>query len=340
MGSFTKIHERLHCMTQVDLLIIGAGPVGLSCGIAAQKAGLTYKIIDKGCLVNSLYNFPSDMTFFSSSDKLEIGDIPFSSLALRPSKKEALEYYRRVAQHYNLNIGLYESFENLNPISGIDPTAKFKVQTSKEEYPCANIINATGFYDNPRRFDIPGENLKKTHHYFTSAHHLYKQNVTVVGASNSAIDVALEAYRKGANVTLLIRRDIIRDNVKYWIKPDIEARIKEGSIKAYFNVELLEISDTHTIFKQEGKKIEIESDFVYAMTGYKPNFNLLQQLGITINDDFTPLHNPSSLETNVSGIYIAGVVCGGLNTREWFIENSRSHGEMIVVDILLKKSIL
>lgn len=326
----------VQCMVHVDLLIIGAGPIGLSCGIAAQNAAIGYKIIDKGCLVNSIHNFPSDMTFFSSSDKLEIGGIPFTSLAVRPSKQEGLEYYRRVAEHYDLNIGLYEVFESVEQVDKEASFARsrFKVVTSKETYTCNFMVNATGFYDTPIRINIPGEDLEKVKHYFTSAHHLFKQKVTIIGASNSAVDVALEAHRKGAEVTLLIRKNEIGDNVKYWIKPDLDARIAEGSITAYFESQVLEVTDTHIRFLHKGKPMQIENDFVYAMTGYQPNMDLSEKLGITFDPSTRyPNYTVETMETNISGIYLAGVLSGGLNTRKQFIENSRDHGYKIISHI-------
>ncbi|WP_281986807.1 YpdA family putative bacillithiol disulfide reductase [Aquimarina aggregata] len=318
-------------MTHYSILIIGAGPIGLSCGIEAQNAGISYKIIDKGTLVNSIHNFPIDMTFFSSSEKLEIGNLPFTSLSVRPTKQEGLEYYRRVAQHYKLNIGLYETFESVKRTSNLSNKTPFKIATSKEAYTCDFIINATGFYDSPVLLDIPGEKLKKVNHYFTSAHHLFKQKVAVVGASNSAIDVALEAYRKGAETTLLVRGKEISPNVKYWIKPDIEARIAENNINIYYESDVTAISDRHIIFKSRNQTIKLENDFVYAMTGYRPNFNLSEKLGIEIDSTTGyPKYNKTTMETTSPNVYLAGVVIGGTNTRQWFIENSRDHGSKII----------
>ncbi|WP_299243218.1 YpdA family putative bacillithiol disulfide reductase [uncultured Aquimarina sp.] len=318
-------------MTHYSILIIGAGPIGLSCGIAAQNENISYKIIEKGTLVNSLHNFPTDMTFFSSSEKLEIGNLPFTSLSVRPTKQEGLEYYRRVTQHYQLHVGLYESFESVERLPNESGKNCFKITTSKETYTCNYIINSTGFYDTPVPLQIPGEQLKKIKHYFTSAHHLFNQKVAIIGASNSAIDVALEAYRKGADVTLLIRGKAIGDSVKYWIRPDIEARIKEGSIKVYYEANVSEITKNHIAFMAKNEQIEIDNDFVYAMTGYRPNIELSEALGIEIDTTTGyPKYNKTTLETTSSNVYLAGVVIGGLNTREWFIENSRDHGDKII----------
>lgn len=318
-------------MQHISVLIIGGGPTGLTCGIAAQALNIDYKILEKGCLVNSLYNFPTDMTFFSSSDRLEIGGLPFTSLALRPSRHEALEYYRRVTQRFDLNIGFYETFERLEAPLG---PGRYKVRTSKAVYTCDFIVNATGFYDTPVLMNIPGEGLPKVKHYFTSAHHLYQQKVAVVGASNSAVDVALEAYRKGAEVTLLVRGKSISDSVKYWVRPDVEARIREGNIRVFYQAQVQEITPGYVLFSQQGKQVTLENDFLYAMTGYLPNFDLSRSLGVEIEEATgQPTYDPDTMETNAAGVYVAGVVCGGYNTRKWFIENSRDHGHKIMQHI-------
>ncbi|WP_394750195.1 YpdA family putative bacillithiol disulfide reductase [Spongiimicrobium salis] len=324
-------------MTHYKLLVIGAGPIGLSVGIAAQKAGISYKIIDKGALVNSLYHFPTDMTFFSSSEKLEIGNLPFTSLSVRPTKQEGLEYYRRVAQHYDLSLGLYESFESVERFRDVDGQMSFKLMTTKESYSCNYIVNATGFYDTPVRLQVPGEELPKVSHYFTTAHHLFGQKVAVIGGSNSAIDVALEAYRKGAEVTLLIRGKEISQHVKYWIRPDIEGRIAEGSIKVHYRATVLEIQERQLVFQKNGERIALENDFVYAMTGYHPNFTLSEKLGIEIDAiSGYPKYDTSTMETTSPNVFLAGVVIGGLNTRQWFIENSKDHGDKIINHIMKK----
>jgi thioredoxin reductase (NADPH) len=321
-------------MNHITLLIIGSGPIGLSCAIAAKKNGISYKLIDKGCLVNSIHNFPHEMSFFSSSNNIEIGNIPFSSLSVRPTKQEALEYYRRVADHFELNIGLYESFSSMETIENTKSIKKFKVQTSKESYTCHFIVNATGFYGLPILLNVLGEDLPKVKHYFTSAHHLYKQKLAVVGASNSAIDVALDSYRKGADVSLIIRGDKIGESVKYWVKPDIENRISEGSIKVYYNTTVKEISKKTITIQQSDNTIILENDFVYAMTGYKPDFGLYDSLGITTNPlNGHPAHNEVTMETNSPQVFLAGVVSGGSNTRDLYIENTRDHGDKIMSHI-------
>jgi thioredoxin reductase (NADPH) len=323
-------------MTHVSVLIIGAGPIGLSCGIAAKKAGISYRIIDKGCLVNSIHNFPTDMTFFSSSQKLEIGDVPFTSLALRPSRSEALEYYRRVVEHHDLDLGLYETFEAIED-NNTNDGGRFLVKTSKENYSCDFVVNSTGFYGEAILMNIPGEDLPNVNHYYTSAHHLFKQIVAVIGASNSAVDVALEAYRKGAEVTLLIRGKELGKSVKYWVRPDIEARIAEGALTVHFETNVKEVSEKSILVEKNGEQFQLENDFVYAMTGYHPDLNLFKMLGTSIDEDKgAAVYNTETMETDREGMYIAGVACGGVNTREWFIENSRDHGQKIMDHIKSK----
>lgn len=318
-----------------DVIIIGGGPIGLACGIQVKKAELKYLIIEKGVLVNSLYNYPVNMTFFSTSERLEIGNVPFVSNNNKPTRSEALEYYRRVVTSFNLNIHLFEKVTNAKKSGKI-----FKVTTSKSVYETSNIIVATGFYDIPFLLNVKGENLPKVKHYYDDPHFYAFQNVLVVGAANSAIDAALETWRKGANVTLVIRGDKISDRVKYWVKPDIENRIKEGSIKAYFHSEIKEIREHEVdIYTLEGI-VTIENDWVIAMTGYQPNLQFLRSLGISISNDEVckPTYNETNYETNVKGIYLAGVICGGLNTHRLFIENSREHAKKIIKDIVKKNA--
>ena len=318
-----------------DIIIIGAGPIGLACGIEAKKKGLDHLIFDKGCLVNSLYRYPMNMTFFSTSEKLEIGEVPFISHNPKPTRSEALEYYRRVAKYWKLPLQLYEHIKTIDKSEGL-----FVVNTNKGIYKSNKIIVATGFYDFPYLLDVPGEELPKVFHYYKEAHPFFGMNVVVVGAANSAVDVALELYRKGAkSVTMIIREEEIGQNVKYWAKPDIDNRIKEGSIEAYFNSHIDEITKTEVRFTTpEGKK-SIQNDFVLAMTGYRPNFTLLESLGVDFQDDEfqTPVFDPKSMQTKVEGVYLAGVVCGGLKTNKWFIENSRVHAEQIIEHIAIQQ---
>lgn len=317
----------------LDILIIGGGPIGLACALEAKKAGLSFLIVEKGCLVNSLYNYPYTMTFFSTSERLEIGGIPFVTISNKPTRAEALEYYRRVTLSNNLPIRLFEEVTEVKW-----DTDHYNITTSKSVYQAKRVILSTGFYDVAVNLDIPGEDLPKVKHYYKDPHYYAMQKVIVVGSSNSAIDVALETYRKGAEVTLVVRGSEVSTRVKYWVRPDIINRIEEGSIKAYFNSELTEVREYEADIKTPGGTVTIANDFVMAMTGYKPNFNFLAKLGINLTEDkFIPQYNPETMETNLSGLYLAGVVCGGLDTHLWFIENSRIHAEMILKDILSKR---
>jgi len=325
-------------MTNVDVLIIGGGPIGLACGIACQKNGLTHQIIEKGALVNSIYHYPVNMTFFSTSDRLEIGDVPFISHNPKPTRQEALEYYRRVALHWKLNISLFDEVRRVERL-----TEGFSVHTAKSDYQAKYVIIATGFYDIPNLLNIPGESLDKVHHYYRDPHIYFGQKIVVVGAANSAVDVAMETWRKGADVTMVIRDQQIRESVKYWIRPDIENRINEGSIKAYFNANLVGIRENEVeIETAEGKHHVIPNDYVLAMTGYLPDFSFLHSMGIEIGgDEFrTPIHDPATMKTNVDGLYLAGVICGGLKTNKWFIENSREHADLIMADIINQRGVI
>ena len=311
----------------VDVCIIGAGPIGICCGIEAKKANLSYLIIDKGCLVNSLYNYPKNMTFFSTSDKLEIGDVPFISHNTKPTKSEALEYYRRVVSSWKLDVNLYEE------VMDIEKKDLFYIKTTKGEYTAKKVILSTGFYDLPYKLNVPGENLDKVKHYYDEPHPYFGMKIAVVGAANSAVDVALETYRKGAKeVTMIVREPNLSKTVKYWVKPDVENRIEEGNIKAYFNSNITKIEETKIYVNTPDGELEIENDFVLAMTGYQPNFLFLTKLGIKLGDDeySTPLHDPKTMQTNIEGVYLAGVICGGLKTNKWFIENSRDHAIQVI----------
>ncbi|MCD8739883.1 YpdA family putative bacillithiol disulfide reductase [Mucilaginibacter roseus] len=317
----------------LDLLIIGGGPIGLACGLEAQNAGLSFKIIEKGCLVNSLYNYPYTMTFFSTSDRLEIGGIPFVTINNKPNRAEALEYYRRVALSNQLPVSLFEEVTDVRRDGD-----GYHITTCKATYQAKYVVLATGFYDIAVNLNIPGEYLPKVKHYYKDPHYYAMQKVIVVGASNSAIDVALETYRKGADVTLVVRGSEVSSRVKYWVRPDIINRIEEGSIKAYFNSELAAVREHEADINTPDGLVTIPNDFVMAMTGYKPNFNFLKKLGIELTDDkFIPHYNKETMETNQPGMYLAGVVCGGLDTHLWFIENSRVHAEMIIGDIVKKR---
>ena len=314
-----------------DIIIIGAGPIGLACGISAEDKNLDYLIIEKGTLVNSLFNYPLNMTFFSTSDRLEIGEIPFISQQPKPTRAEALEYYRRVTSSEKLKVNLYEEIINI-----IKTVKGFNIKTSKGKYSAKAVIVATGFYDFPYLLNIPGEKLPKVKHYYSEPHPYFGMNLAIIGSANSAVDAALETYRKGAKkVTMIIREKQIGENVKYWARPDIINRIKEGSIKAYFSSEVLKISNKSIVVKSKNKEIKIKNDFVLAMTGYQPNFALLESLGVKFKKDKykTPIYNEKTMESNIKGVYLAGVVCGGLKTNKWFIENSREHAPKIIESI-------
>jgi len=315
-----------------DLIIIGAGPIGLACGIEAKKNNLDYLIIDKGMLVNSIYNYPVNTTFFSTSDKLEIGGIPFISHNVKPTRTEALEYYRRVCDSWSLNLDLYNEVLDIK-----NKTSHFELNTQNGIIKSNKVIICTGFYDIPYLLNIPGEGLNKVLHYYNESHPYYKMNIAIVGAGNSAVDVALDTYRKGANsVTMIIREKEIGENIKYWVRPDIVNRIKSGEIKAHYESEIKEIKEKSIIIKSPKGMTEIDNDFVLAMTGYQPNYEILEKLGVNINvDEFkTPEYNEDTMETNVNGVYLAGVICGGLKTNKWFIENSRDHSERIIKHIV------
>lgn len=319
-------------MSKYDVLIIGGGPIGMACGIAAKHAGLQYAIIEKGCLVNSLYNYPVNMTFFSTAERLEIGGVPFMSLHNKPNRQEAIEYYRRVAQMHTLHLHLFEEVLEVQK----QPDSSFIITTSKNNYTANNIIIATGFYDIPNLMHIPGEDLPKVHHYYKDPHFYAFQKVIVVGAQNSAVDAALETWRKGADVTMIIMEPQIGERVKYWVRPDIINRIEEGSIKAYFNSNIIAIRESEVDVQTPGGIITLSNDFIIAMTGYKPNFALLEKFGVQLSSDEKkyPQHNPDTMQTNVPGIYLAGVVCGGMDTHKWFIENSREHADKIIRHII------
>lgn len=311
-------------------LIIGAGPIGIACALECEKRNWAYVVLEKGALTNSLFNYPKNMTFFSTSEKLEIDRIPFISSNPKPNRDEALEYYRRVATSNTLNIHLYEEVLKLTKTGN-----HFVITSPKATYQAEKIIIATGFYDLPVLLDIPGENLPKVTHYYNEAHPYAMQNVVVVGASNSAVDAALEIWRKGGKVTMVIRGPEIGDRVKYWVRPDIINRINEGSIKALFNSELTAIHPKEVHIATPEGEIKLANDFVVALTGYQPNFEFLKTSGIRLSDTGArlPQYDPNTMETNIPGLYLAGVICGGLETHKWFIENSRIHAKLITEHI-------
>lgn len=319
---------------EYDIIIIGGGPIGIACGLEAEKHDLSYLILEKGCLVNSLYHYPSNMTFFSTSDKLELDNIPFISNNPKPRKAEALEYYRRITTSNELHIRLFEKVLSVKT----SEEERHLVETDKETYKTRKVIVATGFYDIPNYLNIPGEDLPKVAHYYNDPHFYATQKVVVVGASNSAVDAALEIYRKGGDVTMIVRSPEIGERVKYWVRPDIINRIEEGSIKGLFNARLKEIRENDVIIETAAGEKSLENDFVLLLTGYRPNFKFLQEMGIQLSNDDKriPVYNKDTMESNVSGIYLAGVICGGMETHKWFIENSRVHAKMIIQDIISK----
>ena len=322
-------------MDTLDILIVGGGPIGIACGLEAKKNGLKYLILEKGTIVNSLFNYPVNMQFFSSSERLEIDEIPFISKEAKPKRNEALEYYRRIVTSNNLSIRLFEKVQSIDKRGG-----QFEIISDKASYRAAQVIIATGFYDLPNLLDIPGETLPKVSHYYNDPHYYASQKLAVIGASNSAVDAALECWRKGAEVTMIVREPEIGHRVKYWVRPDIINRIEEGSIKAYFNANVKEIRESELVVETPEARLTIENDFVLALTGYRPNFSFLEKCGIALSEDDKrlPDYNKETMETNIKGLYLAGVICGGMETHKWFIENSRVHAKMIISDILKKKT--
>jgi thioredoxin reductase (NADPH) len=310
------------------LIIIGGGPIGIACALEAKKEGIPYLILEKGTLVNSLYNYPVNMTFFSTSERLEIGGVPFVTNNPKPTRSEALEYYRRVALDQKINIHLFEEVKEVKQNEG----SHYSVITNLHSYSAEHIIIATGFYDIPYLLNVPGEDLPKVKHYYGDPHFYTFQKVVVVGASNSAVDAALETWRKGAQVTMVVRGPAIGPRVKYWVKPDIENRISEGSVKAFFDSRITAISEKEVTLQTPDGTVTIENDWVLAMTGYQPNLPFLESIGIRLSPDEVrrPFYDEETHETNMKNIYLAGVICGGMNTHRLFIENSREHAVKIV----------
>lgn len=312
-----------------DILIIGSGPIGLACGIEAKKKGLSHLILEKGFLLDAVYRFPTNCIFFSTPELVEIGDIPFLTNGPKPTRTELLRYYTKVAEFYDLNFRLRQNVVGVAKNNG-----NFEVKTTTGDYYSAKaVVLAIGFFDHPNMLDIPGEDLEKVTHFYTESHPYYRTKVAVIGGQNSAVESALELYRAGAEVTLIHREETVGRSVKYWIKPDIENRIKEGSIKAFFNTVVKEIhaDKIHVQTKNEAP-FELDNDFVLAMTGYHPDFDLLRRAGVEINEDgFIPVYNRETMETNVPGLYLAGVVAGGIrDANRIFIENGRVHAKYVI----------
>jgi thioredoxin reductase (NADPH) len=320
-----------------DVLVVGAGPTGLACAIEAQRAGLRSVLVDKGCLCNSLFHYPSNMTFFTTPELLEIGDMPFSSPNQKPSRNEALEYYRKVAEHYQLEMRLYQNVSSLTgedgdfAITTVDRFARQRV------YGARKVILATGYYDLPNYLEVPGEELPKVLHYYHDPHPYYDQKVLVIGGKNSAAIAALDLWRHGAHVTLVHRGEAMHRHVKYWILPDINNRVKNGEVTAYFSSSVASIAkDSVELLTPQGV-VTLENDFVFALTGYHPDFDFLAAVGVQMEgEDRCPACDPQSLESNIPGLYLAGVIVAGMRTNEIFIENGRFHGRQIAQDIEAK----
>ena len=311
----------------LDVIVIGAGPVGLACGIEAKREGLSVKIIDKGALVNSLTGYPLNMEFFSTAELLEIGNHPFPTRGAKPFREEALSYYQKVADAEQLDLHLYE---RVIEVHGHDED--YVVETDRSSYACRKVVLVTGFFDIPNPLNIPGESLSKVTHYFTEPYRYARQEVAIIGAKNSAAKAALKCHRAGANVTMIIRGPEVSESVKYWIRPDLLNRIEEGAIKAYFNSTVQSINvDTLTLATPKGETV-IPNNWVLALTGYQPDYGFLRRLGVTIDSDeyFTPIHDPNTFESERKGLFMAGTVCGGLKTSRWFIENGRFHAKLIM----------
>lgn len=315
-----------------DVIIVGAGPIGLSCAIAAFKKNLNYLVLEKGLLVNSIYGYPTNMNFFSTAPEIEIGGIPFTSTSIKPTRLEALQYYRRVTEFYDLNIKFDTTVKSI-----IKSGNGFSVKTDGPSMlQSKKVVLATGYFDNPNRLNVPGENLAKVDHFYKEAHAFYDKDVLIVGGRNSAIEAALEIYRSGGKVTMVHRRTEFDQKVKYWIKPDIENRIKEGAITGCLGSTVKEITDNSVVIKTDGKEIEIKNDYVLALTGFTPNTTMMKNVGVHVNEEnLVPEHDANTFETNVDGFYIAGTISAGREANKVFIENGRLHAGPIMESIAL-----
>ena len=326
---------------KLDVVVVGAGPTGLACAIEATRAKLKVLVTEKGCLVNSIFNYPPDMIFFTSRDLLEIGEMPLPSVSVKPTRVEALEYYRRVAEFFRLPVHLYERVTAVEGTDGAFQVLTLSERGRRNGYETRKVVFATGYYDLPNLLGIPGENLPKVSHYYTSGHAYYKRKVAVIGGANSAAEAALDLYRHGAEVTLIHREAELGRNIKYWVRPDIENRIKEGSIRALFQSEVKEVTeDWIRVGNGAAETLQLENDFVFAMTGYHPDFGFLSAAGVQIDlQTYRPVCNPETLESNVRGLYLAGCIIAGYQTNEIFIENGRFHGQQIVADIVKRSAL-
>jgi len=323
-------------MAIYDLVIVGAGPAGLAAAIAAKRAGLNFRILEKGALVNSIFRFPSQMVFFTTPDLLEIGDLPFVTPHGKPTRDETLRYYRRVVEAFDLEIDYGVTVTEIKTGVADEP---FSIDTEHEHegqmaFLAQTVIVASGCYDHPNQLRIPGEELPHVSHYFTESHGFYQKDVVIVGGKNSAAEAALELYRNGASVTLVHRRAELGSSIKYWVKPDVENRIKEGSIKAYFTTNVIEIRPHAMVIEQNGERKTIPADGVFLLTGYLADLDFLKRCGIVVRSNNVPEHDAESFETNVPGLYLAGAVVAGANRGEVFIENGRFHGQVVVGHIV------
>jgi thioredoxin reductase (NADPH) len=310
----------------IDVIVIGAGPVGLACAIEAAREGLRARVIDKGALVNSIVGYPARMEFFSTPELIEIGGHPFPIQGYKPTREEAVEYYRGVAAQEKLDIHLYERVLRVDGEAG-----DFRVVTDRGTHHGRHVVVSTGFFDQPNPLGVPGEHLPKVTHYYREPYPYVRQKVAVIGARNSAAKAALDCHRHGASVTLIVRSAVLSDKIKYWIKPDLENRIKEGSIRAYFGTTVEAIRESSVALRTPDGPVEIDNDWVLAMTGYHPDYTFLEGLAIDIADDVyrTPVFDPATFETSRPGVYLAGTICGGYQTGRWFIENGRHHAQQI-----------
>jgi thioredoxin reductase (NADPH) len=317
-----------------DVLVVGAGPTGMACAIEAHKAGFKALIIDKGCVVNSLYHYPNNMVFFTTPELLEIGDVPFTTSLAKPTRLEALEYYRRVAEHFQLHIRQYEWVKTITGEYRDFRVTTTDRQSAIHDYRARKIVLATGYYDLANQLDIPGEDLDKVFHYYREPHPYYDTDVVVIGGKNSAAEAALDLWRHGARVTLVHRGPQMHEHVKYWVRPDIENRIKAGEIGAHFNSTVQEIGGDYVALQTPSGPLHLKNDFVFALTGYHPDYDFLRSVGIELSSEqMRPVCDPENLESNVPGIYVAGVIVAGSRTNEIFIENGRFHGKLIAAHI-------
>jgi thioredoxin reductase (NADPH) len=315
--------------TPFDLLAIGAGPVGLACGVEAARQGLTHLLVERGSLLNTLVKWPTFTVFFSTPELLEIGGVPFVCAGSKPTRREGLVYYRKVADHFGLNLRLYEEVERI-----VRDQELFGVTTSKATYHARQVVAATGFFDTPNLLGVPGEELAKVSHYYREPFPYAGTEVLVIGGRNSAVEAALDLYRNGARVTMAVRKPAFGESVKYWLRPDIENRVKEGSIRALFETVVEEILPASVRLVRRGERMEIPNDFVLALTGYRPDFGFLRGIGIEVTPDGRIVHDEETMETSVPGLYVAGVVAAGVEIGKLFIENGREHAVRIVRHIL------